>query len=81
MTARAEAEAESAIPLTLEVKIDQPSACQRHITVTIPREDIDRYFDKAFDELMPTATCRAFGPAGHRASWSSIAFARMWPSR
>ncbi len=47
-------------PLTLEVKIAQPSACQRHITVTIPREDIDRYFGKAFDELMPSATVPGF---------------------
>ena len=38
----------------------QPSACQRHITVTIPREEIDRYFDKAFAELMPTAAVPGF---------------------
>ena len=31
----AEAERE---PLSLDVKIDSPSACQRHITVTIPRK-------------------------------------------
>lgn len=53
----AEAERE---PLALDVKIDSPSACQRHITVTIPREDIDRYFGKAFDELMPSATVPGF---------------------
>ena len=33
--------------LHLEVQVDSPSACQRHITVTVAREDIDRYFDDA----------------------------------
>ena len=42
------------------MKIDSPSACERHVTVTIPREDIDRYFDKAFGELMPTAEVPGF---------------------
>ncbi len=51
---------EERIPLKLEVKIDKPGACQRHVTVTIPREDIDRYFDKAFNELMPNATVPGF---------------------
>ncbi len=55
-----EAEAEERVPLTLTVKIDAPSACQRHVTVTIPREDIDRYLDKAFAELVPTATVPGF---------------------
>ncbi len=34
-------------PLKLEVNVDEPSACQRHVTVTIERDDIDRYFDEA----------------------------------
>ncbi len=38
-------------PLKLEVKIDSPSACQRHITVKIPHEDVERYFDQAFGEI------------------------------
>jgi trigger factor len=48
--------------LNLSVLISQPSACQRHITVTIPRTDIDRYFDKAFSELMTTAAVPGFRP-------------------
>lgn len=56
----ADAEAEPREPLKLDVKIDSPSACQRHVTVTIPREDIDRYFGKAFDELMPSAAVPGF---------------------
>ncbi len=51
---------EERIPLKLEVKIDRSGACQRHITVTVPREDIERYFDKSFGELMPTAAVPGF---------------------
>ena len=46
--------------LNLSIKVDSPSACQRHVTVTIPREDIERYFDKAFSELMGTAAVPGF---------------------
>lgn len=47
-------------PLKLDVKIDSPSACQRHITVKIPHEDVERYFDQAFGELMPEAQVPGF---------------------
>ena len=46
--------------LHLDVQIESPSACQRHITVTVAREDIDRYFDDAFSEMMPTAAVPGF---------------------
>ena len=46
--------------LQLDVAIDSPSACQRHITVTVAREDIDRYFDDAFSEMMSTANVPGF---------------------
>jgi trigger factor len=46
--------------LSLEVQVDKPSACQRHITVTISRDDVQRYFDEAFSELMPNATVPGF---------------------
>jgi trigger factor len=53
--------AEEAKPrLNLEVVIDQPGACQRHVTVSISREDIDRYLADAFDELVPKAEVRGF---------------------
>ncbi|MEN6405018.1 MAG: trigger factor [Thermoguttaceae bacterium] len=48
--------------LALEVKVDERSTCERHVTVTIPHEDIDRYFDKEFSELMPTAHVPGFRP-------------------
>jgi trigger factor len=60
---RPEEEAPSAKQkLHLDVKVEKRSACQRHITVIIPREDVDRYFDHAFSELMPTASVPGFRP-------------------
>ena len=43
---QAEEEGKKKPKLHLDVKIDQRSTCERHITVTIPREDIDRYLDQ-----------------------------------
>ena len=48
--------------LTLEVDIQTRSTCERHVVATVPREDIDRYFDKEFTELMPTAHVPGFRP-------------------
>jgi trigger factor len=46
--------------LNLSIKVDKPSACQRHITVTIPRDEIERYYDKGFSEMMDTANVPGF---------------------
>jgi trigger factor len=46
--------------LNLEVRVDKPSACQRHVTVTISPEDVTRYFDEAFSNLVPKATVPGF---------------------
>ena len=46
--------------LSLDVKVDSPTICQRHISVTVSRDDIERYFDDAFGELMPTAAVPGF---------------------
>jgi len=51
-------------PLEIEVSIDQRSTCERHVTVTVSRDDIDRYFDKEFTELMGSAEVPGFRP-GH----------------
>jgi trigger factor len=48
--------------LQLEVKVDSPSACERHVTVTIAKEDVDRYLKEAYDELMPQAQLPGFRP-------------------
>ncbi|MDO4549622.1 MAG: trigger factor [Planctomycetia bacterium] len=50
--------------LLLDVNVEQRSACERHITVTVAREDIDRFMDKEFDELVPEAQIPGFRP-GH----------------
>ena len=46
--------------LQLDIKVDEPSACQRHVTVTIARDDIDRYLDSAVGEFMTEATVPGF---------------------
>src|SRR5262245_2826411 len=46
--------------LDLDVQVTSPSACERHVTVTIARADIDRYFDDAFGDMMPTAAVPGF---------------------
>jgi trigger factor len=48
--------------LNLGVDIDRRGACQRHITVTIPRDDIQRYFDREFSELVDSAQVPGFRP-------------------
>lgn len=46
--------------LNLEVQVTSPSACERHVTVTVSREDIERYLDEAYSELMPSANVPGF---------------------
>jgi len=48
--------------LNLTINIDERSACERHITVTVAREDIDRVMNKEFDELKPVAQVPGFRP-------------------
>ena len=56
-------EAEELKPkLDLDVAIENRSACERHLTVTIARDDIDRYFDAEFSELVPKAQVPGFRP-------------------
>jgi len=50
--------------LTQEVRVDHRGTCERHVTVTISREDINRFFDKEYSELMPKAHIPGFRP-GH----------------
>src|SRR5687767_10657745 len=51
---------EAPAKLELDVQVTSPGACERHVTVTISRNDIERYFDDAFGELMPTAAVPGF---------------------
>ncbi|HEY2894889.1 MAG TPA: trigger factor [Pirellulales bacterium] len=53
-------QAEEPQKLDLSIKVAAPSACQRHVTVTIKREEIERYYDKAFSDLMTSASVPGF---------------------
>lgn len=46
--------------LELAVQIDKKNACQRHVTVTVPREDIDRYLEEAYSEMVGEAQVPGF---------------------
>jgi trigger factor len=46
--------------LNLDVQIASPSACERHVTVTVSREDVDRYLDEAYSDVMSTAAVPGF---------------------
>ena len=57
-------EDEAPSPMQLEVTVDKQGACQRHLTVTISRDDIENSFDHEFTELVKTAEVPGFR-AGH----------------
>ncbi|MEM8864477.1 MAG: trigger factor [Planctomycetota bacterium] len=46
--------------LDLIVDIQNPSACERHVVVTVSRADIDRYFDDAYSGMMTEAQIPGF---------------------
>lgn len=48
--------------LSLDVNVESPGPCERHVIVTISREDVDRYLSEAFDELVPKAEVPGFRP-------------------
>lgn len=48
--------------LTVDVSVTAPSACERHVVVTISRDDVDRYFGDAVTRLMPDAHVPGFRP-------------------
>ncbi|MFO0905297.1 MAG: trigger factor [Pirellulales bacterium] len=59
-----ETETQEAAPevtrLGLTFEVTNRSACERHVTVTVPREDIDRYLKNAFDEIKVKAEVPGF---------------------
>jgi len=59
---RPEDEQEEKPKLTLEVRVDRPGTCQRHVTVSVSRDDVERYYDDAFTEMMPEASIPGFRP-------------------
>lgn len=54
------AETDEKQTLNLNVDVKEVSACERHVTVTIPRDDIERYFAKEFDQLTEKAEVPGF---------------------
>jgi trigger factor len=46
--------------LDLQVRIDSPGTCQRHITVTVAEPDVEKYFNNAIGEMMPKAQVPGF---------------------
>ncbi len=46
--------------MNLEVKIQSLGACERRITVTVPQEDIQKYYDLAYGEMIPRAAVPGF---------------------
>ena len=61
----AEGEEEEKKPrLTLETKVEPRSTCERHITVTVAPEDVKRYYEEQYSELMGSAHVPGFRP-GH----------------
>ena len=55
-------EAAAANKIDLTVKIDKPGTCLRHVVVTIPRIEIQRYYQRCFEELRPRAELPGFRP-------------------
>ncbi|MGL6194057.1 MAG: trigger factor [Thermoguttaceae bacterium] len=46
--------------INISVDIQEVTSCERRIKVTIPREEIDRYYEAEFDELTETAYVPGF---------------------
>lgn len=49
-------------PLEMDVQIDTKSACERHVRVTIPHSEVERYFSDAFSKMMDKAAVPGFRP-------------------
>jgi trigger factor len=47
-------------PLKLDIQVDSPESCIRHVVVTIPKEEVERYRRDAFDEVAPEASVPGF---------------------
>lgn len=47
-------------PVQITVKIDVKSTCERHVVVTVPRSEVERYRLEAFNEIAPKAELPGF---------------------
>ena len=57
--------------LKIDVTVEETSTCQRKVKVSVPREEIDRYYEEAVGDLMPTALLPGFRPGRARANLSA----------
>lgn len=53
-------EGEEPTRLDLITDIKSPTACERHVTVTVSRADIDRYLDEAYSGMMESVSVPGF---------------------
>lgn len=53
---------EQVAELKFDIDVTNVSTCQRRVKVTVPRDEIDRYFNEAIGELMPNALLPGFRP-------------------
>lgn len=51
---------ETAEKMNIDVNVQEVSSCERRIKVTVPREEIDKYFELEFDELAESAYVPGF---------------------
>ena len=51
---------EKTTALNTTVQIETISACERKVVITVPHEDIDRYFSKEFDDIIENANVPGF---------------------
>jgi len=67
-----EAEESTETPLEFEFDVEAAGPCKRKIIVTIPRKEVDRYFQEEFDKIRDEAQVPGFRPVGHLGnSWKS----------
>jgi trigger factor len=58
---QADEQAENLPPrLNLKVDIDDAGPCRKHVTVTVPREDVEKYFARATGEMVGSASVPGF---------------------
>lgn len=62
MDGAADGATENKEKLNYQVDVKVTGDCQRHVTVTIPVADVQRYFKQRYDQLLPVAEIPGFRP-------------------
>jgi trigger factor len=57
-----EASEEKKERIDLSVEIAEAGPCKKHLTVTVPRQEIERFFDNEFSDLVKSANVPGFRP-------------------